>query len=156
VRREHGEAVSLRAECAGSALVLTPPPERRVSPAFRKTCASEQLAEPATISARELTFNTCCVRRLDSLAREQDAREYGRLVRDVVPAAQEAGVLPTTKLQLGMGVHMGVTMGLGWLLGFYAGRAIESEGRGEIWVKIEGVKGWGQGMGSKVEMEGSG
>jgi len=35
---------------------------------FSKTCVSEQLAKPVTISARELTSNTCCVRRLDSLA----------------------------------------------------------------------------------------
>lgn len=69
-------------------------------------------------------------RRLDAIKAQNDQREYNSLVADVTRAQRAAGdgdnFLATTRLQLGMGAHVGVTMLLGFSLGAAIGSAFES------------------------------
>lgn len=68
--------------------------------------------------------------RLDECQRKADNAAYAKLVKDVSPVDEKdnenGDVLPTTKLQMGQGVHMAVTMGLGYALGSQFGGAIGS------------------------------
>lgn len=74
------------------------------------------------------SFRLC---RLDECKRNADNAAYDRMVKDVVPEDARADVngpiLPTTKLQIGQGVHMAVAMGLGYALGSQFAGAIGSQ-----------------------------
>lgn len=62
------------------------------------------------------------------MAAEQ--RAYDKLVEDVTineaKAKMHSEYLPTSKLQIGQGVHMAVTMGLGYALGSQFGAALST------------------------------
>lgn len=87
--------------CAGSKLILP-------SPAHRQR--SEQLQQ-----------------RLAKLQENVDAQRYAAMVADVTKDEQQAAAVrgdpffPTTKLQLSFGLHVIVTMGTFFALGYYGG-----------------------------------
>jgi hypothetical protein len=70
---------------------------------------------------------------LDSRRKAAEQAAYDKLVQDVAKKEQEAKgrseFLPTLRLQLGQGVHMAVTMGLGYALGSQVAGAIGGQNK---------------------------
>lgn len=90
--------------CAGSTLVLPQPPVRQRSAALQQ--------------------------RLAKLQEQLDSQAYAAMVADVThdeqaaAAARQDPFFPTTKLQLSFGLHVIVTMGTFFALGYYAGHFV--------------------------------
>lgn len=65
---------------------------------------------------------------LDKLQQDLDNKRYQQMVADITSeergfeAARDAGFAPTTKLQLSFGLHVIVTMGTFFALGYYGGK----------------------------------
>lgn len=103
--------------CAGASIVLPTPPARQ---------RSEQLQQ-----------------RLAQLQDQADARQYASMVADITQDEQQAAAalsdpfFPTTKLQLSFGLHVIVTMGTFFALGFYGGRLLT---RNDSWVRLSCVR----------------
>lgn len=69
--------------------------------------------------------------RLEARRKAAEQRAYDDLVKDVTGTEAKASMhgqyLPTMKLQLGQGVHIAVTMGLGYALGSQFGAALSTQ-----------------------------
>lgn len=85
------------------------------------------------LSLPQIDTNDCVCPLLHSLLQLQerlDAAAYAAMVADVTPdeaaaaAAREDPFLPTTKLQLSFGLHVIVTMGTFFAVGWYGGRLL--------------------------------
>jgi hypothetical protein len=87
--------------CQGSGLSLPAPPVKERSPEFQK--------------------------RLSKLQDDLDNKMYAAMVADITEKDREAedrhnALFPTYRLQLSFGMHVIVTMGTFFLLGYYAGK----------------------------------
>lgn len=69
--------------------------------------------------------------RLEARRKAAEQRAYDELVEDVTQTEAKSRMhgeyLPTMKLQIGQGVHMAVTMGLGYALGSQFGAALSTQ-----------------------------
>eukprot|EP00892_Ulva_mutabilis_P010704 jgi/Ulvmu1/8005/UM004_0241.1 len=103
--RANGEEVNLREICRGSGLALEAPRKREVSPEFKEE--------------------------LEVRRKAAEQRAYDALVEDVTGAETKSRMhseyLPTMKLQMSQGVHIAVTMGLGYALGSQFGAALSTQ-----------------------------
>lgn len=74
--------------------------------------------------------------RLDKRRKAADQAAYDKLVRDVTRTEREAkgatSFLPNAKLQMSQGIHVCVTMGLGYLLGCAMGRLTSFAGASTV------------------------
>ena len=100
--------------------------KRQVSPEFRKMYVNLFKEYFCCIRSilRAGMLHAC---RLDECQRQADNAAYAKLVKDVTPTdifEENGPVLPTTRLQIGQGVHMVVTMGLGYALGSQFGGSL--------------------------------
>lgn len=75
-------------------------------------------------------MNTNNICRLEARRKAADQRAYDKLVEDVTGTEAKSRMhsqyLPTMKLQLGQGVHIAITMGLGYALGSQFGGALST------------------------------
>eukprot|EP00878_Enallax_costatus_P010619 GHUV01011094.1.p1 GENE.GHUV01011094.1~~GHUV01011094.1.p1 ORF type:complete len:223 (+),score=70.68 GHUV01011094.1:275-943(+) len=124
-RKKHQVAAqeSAASICKGSQLVFTSPPARQ---------RSKQLEE-----------------RIAKLQHMVDQQEYAAMVADVTLHEQQAAAVqddpffPTTKLQLSFGLHVIVTMGTFFALGYYGGRFLT---RSDAWGAMMGALGLAAGL----------
>ena len=74
--------------------------------------------------------------RLDKRRKAADQAAYDKLVHDVTKTEREArgatSFLPNAKLQMSQGIHVCVTMGLGYLLGTALGRLFAFAGSSTV------------------------
>lgn len=115
LRRNHSDqlvALESAADiCQGSQLLFTSPPARQ---------RSKQLED-----------------RLAKLQRMVDQQQYAAMVADVTQHERKAAALqddpffPTTRLQMSFGIHVIVTMGTFFALGYYGGRFMTAS---DTWV----------------------
>lgn len=87
------------------------------------------------------------VKRLEALQGDLDNKRYADMVADVTAEERRLGQLssemfPTTRLQLSFGLHVLVTMGTFFALGFYGGRFLTGS---STWVSGRGGQGRGRG-----------
>lgn len=99
---------------------------------------SMQLASPAPRQRPQ-----ALQRRLEALQRELDNKRYADMVADVTAGERRAAELsselfPTTRLQLSFGLHVVVTMGTFFALGFYGGKFMFGS---DTWAAVLGALG---------------
>lgn len=103
--------------CAGSKIIMESPAPRKPTPAFQQ--------------------------HLDGLRRKLEDKQYGDMVADITKQEREMedmrdALLPTTRLQLSFGLHVIVTMGTFFALGYYG---VRLSGGGNVAATLAGVVG---------------